>query len=250
VTLSNQPLVASARSFQKNLHPSITAGLFNQAGVLETMPESFTRGVPGEALDSAVASIREEAEAITVKIFAGDSQGSGTIIQRSGTTYRVITNEHVLKSSTKVRVQTEDGSIYQASRDWGVKFQSNDLAIVEFRSITPYQVARIGSSFSLHQGEVMFAAGYPYTDNIANRPAFMFTEGQVAFLSDKAFIGGYQLGYSNKVRKGMSGGPVLNNQGELVAINGMHAQPLWGNPYIFQDGSQPPFLRFPVLSSS
>lgn len=66
---------------------------------------------------------------------------------------------------------------------------------------------------------------------------FVFTIGQVSLFTDKAFAGGYQIGYTNAVEKGMSGGPVLNRQGQVVGVNGIHAYPLWGNPYVFKDGS-------------
>lgn len=56
-------------------------------------------------------------------------------------------------------------------------------------------------------------------------------------ISDLSFRGGYKIGYTNDIRKGMSGGPLLNEKKEIVGINGRHKYPAWGNPYIFEDGT-------------
>jgi len=32
---------------------------------------------------------------------------------------------------------------------------------------------------------------------------------------------------------------VLNAKGEVVGINSLHPYPLWGDPYVFVDGSKP-----------
>ena len=50
--------------------------------------------------------------------------------------------------------------------------------------------------------------------------------------------GGYRLGYDNAIEKGMSGGPVLNNRCELIAFNGRDAYPVFGDAFVFEDGSR------------
>lgn len=79
----------------------------------------------------------------------------------------------------------------------------------------------------------------PLDPNFLPQLGLDLTRGRVSLLTEKAIQKGYQIGYTNLIQKGMSGGPLLNRWGKVVGINGMHAYPLWGDPYIYEDGSQP-----------
>lgn len=148
------------------------------------------------------------------------------------------------------------GIIRNAAVSKAVRFQGNDLGLLQFRSIAGmYAVAKVGDSSSLEVGDKVFVGGF--TLNSINNPAnqknltpnpsghhppqsprllredkeeiftlrgarngFIFTTGHVSLMLDKALEGGYQIGYTNDIRKGMSGGSVLDMQGRLVGING------------------------------
>ena len=60
--------------------------------------------------------------------------------------------------------------------------------------------------------------------------------------------GGYQLGYTNSIQNGMSGGSILNSQGELIGINGLGKYPILGNPYVYQDGNNIPEAKIENMS--
>lgn len=199
----------------------------------------------------SVEQLRELAQSITVKVVSGNNWGSGILIQRQGQVYTVLTNKHVLTAGAPYRAQTSDGQIYFADLSGSISFGGNDLALLQFRSThTTYAVASLGNAAPLKIGDEVFAAGFPFAGDWSDSIGFVLTTGQVSLLLDRALVGGYQVGYSNEIRKGMSGGPILNRQGELVGINGMHKYPLWGDPYIYKDGSKPDLLLRPLMVHS
>ena len=101
-----------------------------------------------------------------------------------------------------------------------------DLALVQFTSDRIYQTVAIADS-KIAIGDPVYAAGFPNwhwansdtvrsTDGWGTK-AFRLTKGKVAMLPQKSLQEGYQLGYTNEVEEGMSGGPVLNQEGQLIA---------------------------------
>ena len=99
---------------------------------------------------------------------AGKSGGSGTIINKNGDVYTVLTNQHVVNLGTPHRIQTPDGKIYDAEVDKNVKFQEKDLALLKFRSSADYQVAEFPEKLeeneffkALKVGYKLVAVGFP-----------------------------------------------------------------------------------------
>ena len=61
---------------------------------------------------------------------------------------------------------------------------------------------------------------------------------------------GYQIGYTNDIENGMSGGPVIDSQGHLVGINGRLKHPFNGiYSYRFPDNSMPSQEQFLQMQS-
>jgi serine protease Do len=175
--------------------------------------------------------LRQLARAITVKVLSGQSWGSGILVEKQGASYKVLTNDHVLGRyrSRGWQIQTPDGKIHGGELVRTVRLNNYDLGLISFRSSQIYSIADLANADTLAIGDEVFAAGYPFD--------FTFTVGKVSLLSDKSFSGGYQIGYTNKIKNGMSGGPLLDRQGKVIGINGIHAYPLWGKSYVFADGT-------------
>ncbi|MBN3909224.1 MAG: trypsin-like peptidase domain-containing protein [Nostoc sp. NMS1] len=187
---------------------------------------------------SQSGQILHHAQSITVKVLSADFLGSGIMLRKKAAVYTVLTNAHVLQAGDRpYRIQTSDGSIYAANLPQNSSFGENDLALLQFQSTTTiYGVASLASSPK--EGDEVFVAGFPATEEGFQNQGLAFTAGKISLVLLKPLEGGYQLGYTNDLKKGMSGGPLLNCQGEVVGVNGMQAYPLWDAPSVFQDGSK------------
>ncbi|MEA5602259.1 serine protease [Nostoc sp. UHCC 0252] len=187
---------------------------------------------------SESGQIFQNAQSITVKVLSTEFLGSGIILWKKSAVYTVLTNAHVLQAGDRpYRIQTPDGNIYAANVSQNLNFGENDLALLQFQSpSTIYAVASLASSPK--QGNEVFVAGFPATEEGFQNQSLAFTTGKISLILPKPLEGGYQLGYTNDLKKGMSGGPLLNCQGKVVGVNGMQAYPLWDAPSVFQDGSK------------
>ncbi|QYO62241.1 trypsin-like peptidase domain-containing protein [Leptolyngbya sp. 7M] len=187
--------------------------------------------------------LEQLAQSITVMVSTKDrySSGSGVIIRKEGRVYTVLTNQHVLEPGAPYQVQTADGQAHTAELVTGVNFGENDLALLQFSSDANYTVASLANLSTITVGDAIFAAGFPSEAESGQSAGFVFrTGGQISFeLEEQPLKGGYRIGYTSEIEKGMSGGPVLNRQGEVIGINGIYAHPLWGNPYVYADNSRP-----------
>jgi len=194
--------------------------------------------------------LRQVATAITVRVHANDNSGSGVLIRKDGQfdsahrkqLYTVLTNAHVLIPGKPYGIVTPDGKTHAATLMAKYNNRSDggynlDLALLQFEAADDYEVASIANS-PLVGEQPVFASGFPY-----DADKLQFTEGKIPSwamsLGKQALQDGYQIGYSNEIRQGMSGGPILNGSGELIGINGLSAYPILPTAYVFENGESP-----------
>jgi tetratricopeptide (TPR) repeat protein len=160
------------------------------------------------------------AKSITVLIDS-KNPGSGIIIKREGNVYTVLTARHVFKEpEAKYEIVTPDGKRYLLNYSSVKKLPNVDLAVVEFTSSQTYSVAKIGNSDLATEGKAAYVAGFPKPSGAINRSIYIFIDGRITANASQPLEDGYALVYSNNTLPGMSGGPVLNESGELVGIHG------------------------------
>ncbi|PSB55816.1 tetratricopeptide repeat-containing S1 family peptidase [Chamaesiphon polymorphus] len=193
----------------------------SQLTALIGLSATIALGQPRIASAKTSVEIGETAKAITVLITEPDSVGSGVILQQQGDIYTVLTAAHVVKNKVSYKITTPDDRSYQVISNSIRSAPGNiDLAVIKFKSTTKYPTAKLGNSNVLRSGMDLYVGGFPSTSRAITEQVFVFREGKVSANSNKTFEKGYSLVYSNDTLPGMSGGAVLNSEGELVAIHG------------------------------
>jgi S1-C subfamily serine protease len=167
----------------------------------------------------SASQVANTARQITVLI-QGQNPGSGVIIRREGNTYTVLTARHVVAAQDEYDIVTPDGKKYRLNYNT-VKFLPGvDLAILQFTSSESYTVARIGDSTKAVAGTPVYVSGFPLTSRAIDQVVYNFTQGLVTANASRPLQNGYTLVYTNPTLPGMSGGPVLNANGEVIGIHG------------------------------
>ncbi len=206
--------------------PTADAGIFNQPHHPTPVLVSST---------TTRAEIRQLALAITVKVLSIHQGGSGILINKVGQTYTILTNAHVVNSKGAYRIQTNDGKTHSATViSRGDSLKGNDLALLQFQSQENYRIVPLASTVNLSENQEVFAAGFPYDSQ-----ELLISSGRISLLSSQPLVGGYQIGYTNSVQQGMSGGPLLNQEGQLIGVNGLLNKAILNDAYVYQNGARP-----------
>ena len=170
-----------------------------------------------QALSPEEVNLR--AKQITVRI-DGASVGSGSLINYSDDVYTVLTNWHVIKNSGKYIVQTIDGRKHQVAPTSIKQLPGLDLAILQFTSNQNYQLAEMGDSANLNEGQNIYFAGYPGELRKEDNRYYRFFPANLVGILPKSTENGYSLVYNGEAFPGMSGGPVFNKDGLMIGIHG------------------------------
>jgi Trypsin-like peptidase domain len=190
----------------------------------------------------------------------GDSKGdlgSGFVADINNNIATIVTNQHVVRASedntltvTLRDAQTQEYFTVKATAE-NIKSGENidaatlklDLstavAVSENSNITGTPRPEVATFADAKVGETVFPVGKPHNAEGIEVKSFKtdFILGGDA--GQKGLEQGYNIGYRDDdfahgktqepdvIIKGMSGGPTVNEQGEVIGINGRHAYPLW-----------------------
>jgi Do/DeqQ family serine protease len=203
---SLESLQVSFRAISKSVRPSV---------VKITVEETRTQSSPGRNLPWFDFFFRTPDGEDEDHEFRTQGLGSGVVVQKNGSRYYVLTNDHVIGEADQILIILDDGSEYPGEVIG--KDIRKDLALISFEAPdSSIPVARLGDSNTLQVGDWVLAIGSPFGFQST------VTAGIVSALGRR---GGPQGNISDfiqtdaAINQGNSGGALVNLAGEVVGIN-------------------------------
>ncbi len=191
-------------------------------------------GLKVKANSKTAGQVAQIAIPVTVQISSESSQfleekvitetGSGVIIRQEEMaegeetkTYTVLTANHVVDSEElDYQIRTHTGQVYEVASVQSLQESEKeaDLALVTFQSQDEYPTASLGDSQQVSRSAEMAVFGYS-----SEAKPFVYSPAKLDKV-DGDRRDGYEWSYKAATKKGMNGGPVFDESGQLVAING------------------------------
>jgi S1-C subfamily serine protease len=169
--------------------------------------------------DLSSVEVGKVAKNVTVQI-DGTNPGSGVLIKQQGNTYTVLTAAHVVESQDEYEVITPDKQRYPIDLKTIKRLPKVDLAILKFTSPQRYEIAEIGDSTQATEKVSSYVSGFRLKSAAGTETLYSFSPGQIYANASHPLDDGYALAYPNPTFRGMSGGPVLNQKGQLIGVHG------------------------------
>ena len=224
---------------------SCSVNLEPQSSVNDPNLPTIDRPSPNnQAQEQVKYNIRQQTVQIT-----GKSTGTGIIVGREGNKYYVLTAKHVVAIAPSKNVElpkilgpdekgltnqedpykviTYDGQTYDVIYDEVEKDPDIDLAIIKFdttnQSKIIYPVANLATS-PISKDQKVFVYGFKDCFNKGRKESEEFNDGRILSIkkteTDTETDKEYTINYTNYTMRGMSGGPVLDITGRVIALHG------------------------------
>lgn len=199
----------------------------------------FAVAIPKPAIAKpVVATAQDSGSPAETSAKTGNQTGTGFVISNNG---HVVTNQHVVdgcvgdilgnlsgEASVKLRLVSSD--------------ETNDLALLQAPS--PFKDVATIRDKAIHPGDSVIAIGYPFHGLLTSD--FTVTTGIVSSLSGILNDTRY-LQISAAVQPGNSGGPLLDNGGQVV---GMVAAKLNALKFVKATGNIPENINFAIKTGA
>ncbi len=183
---------------------------------------AISRQIPTSGFADIVEEILPTVVSVTItsKISSNQEFGSGFIISKDGF---IVTNNHVIDEASEIITTLNNGEKYPAkivSID-----KKTDIALLKIETKKELNFAKFGDSSKARIGDWVIVVGNPYglglsvSTGIISAKGRNLNKGQIdEFIQTDAAI-----------NNGNSGGPMFNNNGEIIGISTSIISPSGGN---------------------
>lgn len=195
------------------------------ASILESVPATAVVNPPAEKTrGSTDITVYQKAASATVLVVTDRGQGSGMVINDQG---EVLTNWHVIQGAKRIVVVFKPAASIDLKKELAFAAiptktdPTFDLALLQLQAHPPtLSVLPLGDISQLQVGQDVHAIGHPkgevwtYTTGIISqiRPEYQWKDGN---LLHQATV----IQTQTALNPGNSGGPLLNDQGEIIGVN-------------------------------
>lgn len=179
----------------------------NQGKVVQLKQTQTPASSPMTPAQMSNPEIIKKVKPATVYIKTTDASGSGMIFDANG---YILTNNHVVEGNTWATVKLTDGRSFYATvlgTDSII-----DLAVLKVEA-TGLPAVILGDSDFVNQGDNVYTMGFPF--GFEGDPSFK--EGTLSRKFNEGGITYFEI--SAEIHPGNSGGPLINNTGQVIGIN-------------------------------
>ncbi len=176
------------------------------------------RDVSSTALTATQIYERDSKGVVSIKVVTaeGEDEGTGIVLNEKGL---ILTNDHVVKGARSITIEASGSSKTTRGATLVGEEANKDLALIRVNpSGLGLKPLALASASSVQVGDTVYAIGTPYGLEET------FTKGIVSALNreisapDGAKITG-AIQTDAALNPGNSGGPLLNEEGEVIGVN-------------------------------
>lgn len=160
--------------------------------------------------DNMPESLRKRFEQQNPETAPQSGLGSGFIISKDG---QIVTNHHVVNGAQSVQVKMADGRTFDA--EVLGSDPATDIALLSIKAEVELPFVSFGTSQTMRVGDEVVAVGNPFGLSST------VTSGIISAKSRNINSGPYDdfIQTDAAINRGNSGGPLFNNDGDVIGVN-------------------------------
>jgi len=154
--------------------------------------------------------------AIRARTAQGEDEGTGIVLNESGL---ILTNDHVIEGATSISVEAHGSSSLRRPATLVGEEANEDLALIKVEpSGLGLEPLKLADSSSVKVGDAVYAIGNPYgLEGTLTRGIVSALSREISAPDGATITGAIQTDAA--LNPGNSGGPLLDEQGEVIGVN-------------------------------